>query len=79
MLPKKHLSGAAKRKLKRQEDQFIQSQKGVIHKFLKLWVVLFSTIILFVDAPNIEEQEQRQVYYPFSLNIVHQSLFNMLN
>jgi hypothetical protein len=33
MLPKKHLSGVAKRKRKRQEEQFIQSQQGVLDKF----------------------------------------------
>jgi hypothetical protein len=34
MLPKKHLSGAQKREKKRKlEDQFRESQKGVIHKF----------------------------------------------
>jgi hypothetical protein len=33
MLPKKHLSGVAKRKQKRQEDQFIQSQQGAIQMF----------------------------------------------
>jgi hypothetical protein len=33
MLPKKHLSGAQKRKKKKQEDEFIQSQKGAIHRF----------------------------------------------
>jgi hypothetical protein len=33
MLPKKYLSEAEKRKRKRREDQFIQSQKGAIHKF----------------------------------------------
>ncbi|KAJ1278504.1 hypothetical protein BS78_04G084500 [Paspalum vaginatum] len=32
MLPKKHLSGAQKRKKRKQEDQFIESQKGALHK-----------------------------------------------
>ena len=33
MLPKKHLSGATKRKRKRQEEQFVQSQQGALDKF----------------------------------------------
>ncbi|KAJ1283327.1 hypothetical protein BS78_03G119900 [Paspalum vaginatum] len=33
MLPEKHLSGAQKRKKRKQEDQFIESQKGALHKF----------------------------------------------
>ena len=36
MLPKKHLSGSQKRKRKRVEDQFIESQKGAIHKFFSV-------------------------------------------
>ena len=40
MLPKKHLSGAAKRKRKRQEGQFVQSQQGALDKFFQLQVVL---------------------------------------
>jgi hypothetical protein len=33
MLPKKHLSRAAKRKRKRQEEQFVQSRQGALDKF----------------------------------------------
>jgi hypothetical protein len=33
MLPKKHLSGAQKRKKRKQEDQFVESQRGALHKF----------------------------------------------
>jgi hypothetical protein len=33
MLPKKHLSGAAKRKRKRQEEQFVRSRQGALDKF----------------------------------------------
>jgi hypothetical protein len=33
MLPKKYLSEGEKRKRKRREGQFIQSQKSAIHKF----------------------------------------------
>jgi hypothetical protein len=33
MLHKKHLSGALKRNKRKREDQFIESQKGAIHKF----------------------------------------------
>jgi hypothetical protein len=40
MLPKKHLSGARKRKKRKQEDQFIELQKGSIHKFFQLQVML---------------------------------------
>ena len=40
MLPKKHLSGAAKRKQKRQEEQFVQLQQGVLDKLFQLQVVL---------------------------------------
>ncbi|XP_062182263.1 uncharacterized protein LOC133886585 [Phragmites australis] len=36
MLPKKHLSGAEKRKKRKREDQFIESQKGAIHKFFSI-------------------------------------------
>jgi hypothetical protein len=34
MLPRQHLSGAQKRNKRKRKDQFIESQKGVIHKFL---------------------------------------------
>ena len=55
MLPEKYLSGSQKRKRKRVEDQFIESQKGVIHKFF-----LASSSVMPddnpVDALNIEEQ-----------------------
>ena len=58
MLPKKHLSGAQKRKRKRVEDQFIESQKGAIHKFFSA-----SSIVVPddnpVDALDIEEQGQQ--------------------
>nr|TKW25065.1 hypothetical protein SEVIR_3G092000v2 [Setaria viridis] len=33
MLPKKYLSGAEKRKKRKQEDQFVESQRDVLHKF----------------------------------------------
>nr|TKV99675.1 hypothetical protein SEVIR_8G058800v2 [Setaria viridis] len=33
MLPKKHLSSAQKRKKRKQEDQFVESQRGALHKF----------------------------------------------
>ena len=60
MLPKKHLSGSQKRKQKRVEDQFIESQKGAIHKFF-----LVSSSVMPddnpVDALDIEEQGQQQV------------------
>ena len=52
------MSGAQKRKQKRVEDQFIESQKGAIHKF-------FSTSSSVVpgdnpvDALDIEEQWQQ--------------------
>ena len=36
MLPKKHESGAAKRKRKRQEQQFRQSQQGALDKFFSI-------------------------------------------
>lgn len=34
MLPKKHLSGSAKRKKRKLDEQFIDSQKGAMHKFV---------------------------------------------
>jgi hypothetical protein len=33
MLPKKHFSGAQKRKKRKQDDQLAESQKGAIYKF----------------------------------------------
>ena len=33
MLPKKHLSGAAKRNKRKRENQFIESQKGALNKY----------------------------------------------
>ena len=55
MLPKKHLFESQKRKRKRVEDQFIESQKGAIHKFFSA-----SSIVVPddnpVDALDIEEQ-----------------------
>ena len=58
MLPKKYLSGYEKRKCKRQQDRFIQSQQGAIHKFFPT----SSKVVPDenpVDAPNIEEVEQQ--------------------
>ena len=58
MLPKKHLSGSQKRKQKRVEDQFIESQKGAIHKFFSA----SSSVVPDdnpVDALDIEEQGQQ--------------------
>jgi hypothetical protein len=40
------LSGAQKRKRQKQREQFIQSQKGVLHKF-------FSTSSSVVPADNV--------------------------
>jgi hypothetical protein len=62
MLPKKHLSGAAKRKKRKLEDQFAQSQKGAIHKFFSSQ----SSVVPDgnpneVEEPSIEEHEQQQV------------------
>jgi hypothetical protein len=36
MLPKKHLSGAQKRRKRKLEDELKESQKGAIHKFFHL-------------------------------------------
>ena len=59
MLPKKHLSGSQKRKRKRVEHQFIESQKYAIHKFFSA-----SSSVMHddnsVDALDIEEQGQQQ-------------------
>ena len=60
MLPKKHLSGAAKRKWKRQEEQFVQSQQGALDKFFSA----SSSVVRDdnpIDAPNNQEEEQQQV------------------
>ena len=59
MLPKKYLLGTQKRKWKKLEDQFIESQKGVIHKFFSA----SSSVVPDdnpVDALDIEEQGQQQ-------------------
>ena len=61
MLPKKHLSGAAKRKWKRQEEQFIQSQQGALDK---LFFPASSSSVRDdnpIDAPDNQEEEQQQV------------------
>ena len=53
------MSGAQKRKQKRVEDQFIESQKGAIHKFFSA----SSSVVPDenpVDALDIEEQGQQQ-------------------
>ena len=58
MLPKKYLSGDQKRKWKRVEVQFIESQKGAIHKFF----LASSSVVpndIPVDALDIEEQGQQ--------------------
>ena len=60
MLPKKYLSGDQKRKWKRVEVQFIESQKGAIHKFFSA----SSSVVPDnnpIDALDIEEQGQQQV------------------
>ncbi|XP_066320278.1 uncharacterized protein [Miscanthus floridulus] len=60
MLPKKHLSGAAKRKRKRQEEQFVQSQQGALDKFFSA-----SSSAVHddnpIDAPDNQEEEQQEV------------------
>ena len=59
MLPKKYLWGSHKRKQRRVEDQFIESQKGSIHKFFPA----SSSVVPDdnpVDALDIEEQRQQQ-------------------
>ena len=60
MLPKQHLSGAQKRKQKKLEDQFIESQKGALNKFFSA-----SSSVMPNDNPvnalDIEEQGQQQV------------------
>ena len=48
MLPKNHLSGAQKRKKRKLEDQFIESQKGAKDKF-------FSTPSNVHPIDNLEE------------------------
>jgi len=60
MLPKKHLSGAAKRKRKRQEEQFVQSHQGALDKFFSA----SSSAVQDdnpIDAPDNQEEDQRQV------------------
>jgi len=60
MLPKKHLSGVAKRKRKRQEEQFVQSQQGALDK---LFLASSSAVRDDnpIDAPDNQEEEQQQV------------------
>ncbi|XP_048550669.1 zinc finger MYM-type protein 1-like [Triticum urartu] len=43
MLPKKHLSGSEKRRKKKAEKEFIDTQKGAMHKFLPRKVVAESS------------------------------------
>ena len=58
MSPKKHLSGAAKRKQKRQEEQFVQSQQGALDK---LFLASSSAVRDDnpIDAPDNQEEEQQ--------------------
>ena len=43
MLPKKQLSGAQKRKKRKQDDQLAELQRGTLHKFfLQVQVMLMS-------------------------------------
>ena len=58
MLPKKHLSGAAKRKRKRQEEQFVQSQQCALDKF---FLALSSAVHDDnpIDAHDNQEEEQQ--------------------
>jgi len=60
MLPKKHLLGARKRKRKKLADQFVESQRGGIHKFFSASSSV-APIDNPVDALDIEEQGQQQV------------------
>ena len=65
MLPKKHLSGAEKRKRKRLEEQFRESQRGALHKFFPTSSSAVPVSMPVpddnvVDAPNIEEEEEGQ-------------------
>jgi len=60
MLLKKHLSGATKRKRKRQKERFVQSQQGALDKFFSA----LSSVVRDdnpIDAPNNQEEEQQQV------------------
>jgi hypothetical protein len=59
MLPPKHLSGAQKRKKKKQEDLFIESQKCAIHKFFPTAVV--ADVNLGLDNIRAEELEQQLI------------------
>ena len=59
MLPKKYLLGTQKRKWKKLEDQFIESQKGALQKFFKSSSDMPDDNP--VDALDIEEQGQQQV------------------
>ena len=36
MLPKKHLSGAQKKKKRKQQDQLVESQRGALDKFFSV-------------------------------------------
>jgi hypothetical protein len=60
MLQKKHMSGAQKRKRKRQEDQFIESQRGALDKFFSTSSSVVPNANV-VDATDIEEEGQQQV------------------
>ena len=52
------MSGAAKRKQKRQEEQFVQSQQGALDKFFSA-----SSSVVYddnhIDAPDNQEEEQQ--------------------
>ena len=52
MLPKKYLSGSQKRKRLKLEDQFIESQKGAIHK----WTLLISIPSLMILYQEVSEE-----------------------
>jgi hypothetical protein len=61
MPPKKHLSGAEKRKRKGQEELFVQSQKSALHKFLSP----SSSVVphdnpVQEEPPVIEQEEEHQ-------------------
>jgi hypothetical protein len=67
MLPKKHESGAAKRKRKRQEEQFRQSQQGALDKFFS---VPSSAVSEHdenpIDAPENQEEPRTENLQPSS-------------
>ncbi|KAF2943933.1 hypothetical protein DAI22_02g102200 [Oryza sativa Japonica Group] len=63
MLPKKHLSGAKKRKKRKRGDQFIESQKGAIHKFFSASSSAVPDENPEADYPSTEEQEQQLVLF----------------